>query len=145
MLLLKRTEQIHIRILIAIVMLSGIFYLSLAPKRIFIKDAVVNGNNHVEISMSPNSKDIGIIEIEQKGKISPSKVIINESSMEELMCCPGIGRQKAYAIIEERKLSPFYSWKNFQRRIKGISQIQIEILKDAGVRIDSSEQEIKDL
>lgn len=126
-------------------MLSGILYLSLAPRRVFIKDAVVSGNNHVEISMAPDSKNIEITAIDQKGKISPSKVIINESTLEELMCCPGIGRQKASAIIEERKLSPFYSWKNFQRRIKGISQIQIEILKDAGVRIDSSEQEITDL
>lgn len=145
MLSLNRTEQIQIRILIAIVMLSGIFYLSFAPKRIFLKDAVIKGSNHAEISISDDGTNVEILEVEQKGKISPSKVIINDSSLEDLMCCPGIGRQKALAIIEERKISPFYSWKNFQRRIKSISPIQIQILKDAGVRIDSSEQEITDL
>lgn len=138
MLFISKNEQNHFRILIAIVLSAGIFHLLLFPQKHFVKDAIPEGQNHIEVNIS-NENSIELSNIKQSGKTSPDKVFLNESSQEELICCPGIGRQKAHTIIKERQIKPFYDWRDFQNRVK-ISNIQIQVLQDAGVKLNSPQK-----
>ena len=135
MFFIKKEELLHFRILFSLVKICGILYLIIAPTRVSLKNIVLEGDNHIEIKVSDNNK-FEIVKVTQKGKISPNRVIINEATYEELICCPGIGSKKASAILEEREKSPFISWNDFQKRIKSFSNITIDELKDAGVQLN---------
>lgn len=130
---LKNEDISHFRILIVIILLIGVFYLFSSKDKVSLKNVIVKGETQVQI-LSDNE-----VLVTQTGKVSPEKVIINESPFEDLLSCPGIGKNKASRIVEERKKSLFSDWQDFQNRIKGISNIQIDVLKDAGVKLYSGE------
>ncbi len=134
----KREELIGFRILIVIVLICGIFYLFFSPSRISIKKIAVEKENHTDIKLVSDDEFVVV----EKGKTNPNLIIINQSSFEELLGCPGIGKQKASQIIKERENSKFIDWRDFQNRIKGIASDQVDILIDAGVRINASDSVI---
>lgn len=134
MLFLNREEQIHFRILIVIVLTTGVFSLLFTPKKQFIKNAVVEGQNDIEVNLTADNQ-IKVTKVKQTGKLSPDRIYINESPLEALIYCPGIGRQKAEKIIKERKRKPFTDWRDFRDRIKGISKLQVQVMIDAGVKL----------
>lgn len=103
----------------------------------------MEGENQLLIKLGSN--EISSIEVKQIGKFAPDKVFINESNLEALVCCPGIGKHRASLIMEERRKKKFDDWRDFQDRIKGISAIQIQILKGAGVKLGSSGKLAQDL
>ncbi len=138
MFFLTREEQIHFRILIAIVIICGIIYLISEPATISIKDLAVQGEDQLAIHITPDN-EIEIKNLSRTGKTKPNYVIINSSSFEELLVCPGIGEKKAKQIIEEREITPFVDWRDLQDRIKGISSNQVNILKEAGIQINASD------
>lgn len=138
MFFLAREEQIHFRILIGIVIICGILYMFFEPTTIPLKDLAVKGENQLDIHLTPDN-EIEIVNLSQTGKTKPNRVILNNSSYEDLLCCPGIGPQKAKQIIKEREISLFLDWRDFQDRVNGISSNQVEILKDAGVRLNASD------
>lgn len=138
MFFLNREEQIHFRILIAIVIICGIFYLISEPTTLSLKDLAVQGENQLAIHITSDN-EIEIKNPSRTGKTKPNCVIINSSSFEELLVCPGIGEKKAKQIIKEREISPFVDWRDLQDRIKGISPNQIDILKESGIRINASD------
>lgn len=135
MFLLSREEQIGCRILVVIVLVCGILYLFFSPNRVSLKKIAVEKEDHTEIEVVSDDEVVVV----EKGKTKPNRVIINQSSYEELLACPGIGESKATQIVKERQNSKFTDWQDFQNRIKGIATNQVDILKDAGVRLDASE------
>ena len=139
MFFLKREEQIQIRILIGIVLIIGILYLFFAPNYVPLNKAVITSNNDLEVDLITDTNKIKIAEVNQVGKATPNKIFLNQSPFEDLLCAPGIGRKIAAQIIEERNQCPFYDWRNFQDRIKGLSTLQIDVLKDSGVRLNPPE------
>ena len=140
MFFLKREEQTQIRILIGIVLTIGILYIFLTPNHVPLKKAVITTKDDFEVDFVEKDESISNMEdISQVGKATPNKIFINKSPFEDLLCAPGIGRKIAAQIIEERNLCPFYDWRNFQDRIKGISDLQLEVLKDSGVRLNPPE------
>lgn len=134
MFLLNKVERKYFRLLIAIVIICGIINLLSTPVKISLKDVILTGNQTVIIENNGINKEVK--NIIQDTKAKPESVIINESPIEDIICCPGIGKNKAEQIIKERQLKPFFDWRDFQDRIKGISNTQIEILKNAGVRLN---------
>ena len=136
MFFLKREEQIQIKILVGLLLLIGFLHMFLSPEQIPLKKVVLKGENQLEIDYSTKDNQIKLNDLSQIGKATPNKIYINKSSFEDLLCCPGIGHKIAAQIIEERNHCPFYDWRNFQDRIKGISSLQVDILKDAGVRLN---------
>ena len=125
-------------------MISGALHLLFAPDRVHLPDAVLKGENQLNISFSLENADIKVLEINQTKKTAPSRVVINESPLPDLMCCPGIGEKKARMIIRERQSKPFSDWRDLQDRIK-ISAIQTQILRDAGVKLNFSKVTTPDL
>ena len=140
MFFLKREEQIQIKILTGLVLISGILYIFFAPNHVPLKKAVLAGENQIEVDYSTQNKEISVKDVKQVGKLTPNRIFLNKSSYEDLLCCPGIGKKIAAQIIEERNQCPFYDWRNFQDRIKGISSFQVEMLKDSGVRLNPPEE-----
>ena len=139
MFFLTREEQTQIKILTGLVLIGGIVYVFFAPNHTPLKKVVLTGENTIEVDYSLKEKSISIDDVQQIGKPTPNRIFINKSSFEDLLCCPGIGRKIAAQIIEERNQCPFYDWRNFQDRIKGISSLQVETLKDSGVRLNPPE------
>ena len=135
MFLLSREEQIGCRVLVVIVLICGILYLFFSPSRVSIKKIAVEKENHTEIELVSDDEVVVL----EKGKTSPNRVIINQSSYEELLACPGIGKQKATQIVKERENNKFTDWQDFQNRIKGIATNQVDILRDSGVRLNASD------
>ena len=135
MFLLSREEQIGCRVLVVIVLICGILYLFFSPSRVSIKKIAVEKENHTEIELVSDDEVVVL----EKGKTSPNRVIINQSSYEELLVCPGIGKQKATQIVKERENNKFTDWQDFQNRIKGIATNQVDILRDSGVRLNASD------
>lgn len=139
MFFLKREEQIQIRILVGIVLIIGILYLFFAPNHVPLKKAVITSSNDLEVDIITSENKTRIDEVKQVGKATPNKIFINKSPYEDLLCAPGIGRKIAAQIIEERNQCPFYDWRNLQDRIRGLSSLQIDVLKDSGVRLNPPE------
>ena len=94
----------------------------------------MRGMNHLDISISDDQ--IKIDSVEQKGKISPEKVIINNATVEQLSACPGISKNTAEAIVKERSFGKYYDWRDLQDRVKQIKASHIDKLKDAGVKLN---------
>ena len=139
MFFLKREEQIQMRILVVIILVIGILYMFFSNNHVPLKKAVITQENDLEIDLITNEDKININEVSQLGKATPNKIFINKSPFEDLLCAPGIGRKIATQIIEERNQCPFYDWRNFKDRISGLSSIQLEVLKDSGVRLNPPE------
>ena len=139
MFFLKREEQIQLRILVGIVLTTGILYVFFAPNHVPLKKAAIATKDDLDVTLKANEYNITTNEVRQLGKATPNKIFLNKSPFEDLLCAPGIGRKIAAQIIEERNISPFYDWRNFQDRIKGISSLLIEVLKDSGVRLNPPE------
>ena len=139
MFFLKREEQIQVRILVGVVLTIGILYLFFAPNHVPLKKAVITSENDLEIDFITKDNKIIIDSVSQVGKATPNKIYLNKSPFEDLVCAPGIGRKIAAQIIEERNKCQFYDWRNFQDRISGLSSLQIEVLKDSGVRLNPPE------
>ena len=140
MFFLKREEQIQVRILIGIVLTTGILYAFFSPNNVPLNKAVLTGKDDLEIDLVTQDNTItNIGEVTQIGKATPNKIFLNKSPFEDLLCAPGIGRKIAAQIIEERNQCPFYDWRNFQDRIRGISSLELEVLKDSGVRLNPPE------
>ena len=106
-----------------------------APNNLPLKKAILDGNNQVEIDYYALNPNIDLKDIEQVKKFSPERTFLNQSPYEVLITCPGIGPKTATKIIEERQIHPFDDWRNFSDRITGISALQIESLKESGVRL----------
>ena len=139
MFFLKREEQIQLRILVGIVLTTGFLYTFFAPNYVPLKKAAITTKDDLDVTLETNNHNIIINEVSQIGKATPNKIFLNKSPYEDLLCAPGIGRKIAAQIIEERNQSPFYNWRNFQDRIRGISSLQVEVLKDSGVRLNPPE------
>ncbi len=58
----------------------------------------------------------------------PEQIDINNASVQELMKIPGLGRQRAEELINNR---PFDSW-NEVRRVPGFSDRLVEELQQSG-------------
>lgn len=79
-------------------------------------------------------------EVAETGPVAPSKVFINTARPDEMIACPGIGSVTATKIFEERSQNgAFRSWNDFKERVRGIGDMKIELLKEAGVRLDPNE------
>ncbi|MBQ3643756.1 MAG: hypothetical protein II961_04085 [Candidatus Riflebacteria bacterium] len=106
-----------------------------APNNLPPKKAVLDGNSQIEITIDVPTSSDELKKVEQVKKFSPERVFLNTSPYEVLITCPGIGPKTATRIIEERQISQFDDWRNFRDRITGISTLQIEALKQSGVRL----------
>ncbi len=138
MFFLSQDEQLHFRILTAIVVVCGLLFMFFATKTDSIKTIAIMGENQIEIQLESDN-EIKVEKITQTGKTKLHLIFINSSSYEDLLNCPGIGPKIASQIIKEREISPFYDWKDFQNRIKRVSPREVEILRDNGVKLNSSE------
>ncbi|HAE37553.1 MAG TPA: hypothetical protein DCG57_02805 [Candidatus Riflebacteria bacterium] len=78
-------------------------------------------------------------QVNEHHNLAADRVIINEATHEQLVICPGIGSKTAALIIKERSFGKFYDWRDLKTRVKGISSSKIEILQDAGVKLNSNE------
>ncbi len=139
MFLIKSEELTHFRILIILVILIGIIQLLTDSDKVSIKKIVVEGKNQIKAVISSETHELETIQVIQTGNVNPDRVVINTASFEDLICCPGIGEKKAKKIINERKFKPFIDWRDLEDRISGISKSQVEILKNAGVKINSED------
>lgn len=106
-----------------------------------VKEAVFRG--YAEITAEIKGEDAPTFSVEQYGELAVEKVVINTATFEQLLVCPGIGHATAQLIIKERKHKPFYDWRDFQDRVRGIGKHRVEELKNAGVRINIGDEQIQ--
>lgn len=129
-------EMNQLRILIAIPLLAGIIWSFSSTNNISLNEAVPAGKATITVESlkSPNKGEISVME---NGSITPNHVFINTSTLDQLVACPGIGKGIAKRILLERSYGKFADWRDLDDRIKGISKQKIELLKEAGVRLDA--------
>ncbi|MDD3145991.1 MAG: hypothetical protein PHD82_01705 [Candidatus Riflebacteria bacterium] len=125
------------RILCLIPLLAGIGVMLVGPDSIPLKGYVAQGSHQLTIDLKKPM--ITIDSIEQPGPKAPDHVIINEATHEDLVACPGISSKTADLILRERRAAPFFDWRDFDTRVKGMGAGKIERLKEAGVRLNNNE------
>lgn len=141
MFVIKQKELQQLRILILFPIAIGCMYIFFAPKKIHLKDVVLSGITHVDATIFSDSNEITVDSVTQKGPASPEHVTINESSLEDLIACPGISYKTAELIIKERSYQKFYDWRDLKDRVKPLNQGRIDALIEAGVKLSQENQE----
>ncbi|MBF0501235.1 MAG: hypothetical protein HQM09_13940 [Candidatus Riflebacteria bacterium] len=106
----------------------------LRPNLISLPEAVPPGKATISCSIDEFGRYQGT-PIAETGRISPTKVILNTSSREFLLACPGIGSSTADAILRERNCASFSSWDDVKTRVPGMGSAKIAVLQTAGVTI----------
>ncbi len=99
-----------------------------------LQNYIAAGSHQIGIKL--NSRLPVVSEIQQSGPAAPDHVIINESGHEDLAACPGIGSKTATLIINERRIRPFFDWRDLDDRVKNIGPGKIRTLKEAGVKLN---------
>jgi competence ComEA-like helix-hairpin-helix protein len=70
-----------------------------------------------------------------------NKVDLNQADMEELAKAFQVSRERAQKILEKRtELGGFKSWDDV-KKVPGVSEDQVDDLKDAGITLGSSQSE----
>jgi len=124
--------------LVCLPLLLGLWPALSPPAALHITEAWPHGPTNVEVS-GDSSFDFNIESIKEYRSKSADQVIINESSHELLMVCPGIGSRTAALIIKERAFERFYDWRDLKERVKGMTSNKIERLQEAGVRLNADD------
>lgn len=129
---------IQFRILILIPIMAALIISLKEPEGLRVSDSVMPGAAQITIDESGTESDL-TVEITEFKSTDLSQVSINESSLAELLACPGINTSTAEAIILERKHKPFYDWRDLRDRVKGFGPAKIENLKKLGIKINPGE------
>jgi competence ComEA-like helix-hairpin-helix protein len=127
-------EANQARGLILFTLLLGFFANLFGNDQIYPHQAVPAGEAIIAVDDLSKPSEIEII---QTGKASPERVIINNSNLEELVCCPGIGTKTAQLILLERSYGKFADWRDLKDRVRGIGANTVEKLKESGVRLSA--------
>ncbi|GEM_PF-1024739 len=135
---LNETSARNFRALICLPLLIGIWAAMTPPAALHISQAWPDGP--VTLVVEQQSNDYSLNSIEEHHGVSAERVIINESTHEQLMTCPGIGSKTAALIVKERSFARFHDWRDLHDRVKGMSHMKIEKLQEAGVRLNREEQ-----
>ncbi len=128
----------NFRILICLPLLLGIWPAVMPPGALHISEVWPDGP--VTLAVGRHNNDVYEVTaaVEHHG-ISADRVVINEATHEQLMLCPGIGSKTAALIVKERTFARFYDWRDLHDRVKGMSNMKIERLREAGVKLNPDE------
>lgn len=128
----------HLRLLICLPLLVGLWPFLAPSSHLHIDEAWPDGPVTITINQPESSNDEKA-KISEHHEISANHVILNEATHRQLLACPGIGSKTANLILKERSFARFFDWRDLQTRVKGLGNTTIERLQDAGVRLNADD------
>jgi len=128
----------HFRLLVCLPLAFGVWAAIFPPRALHISEAWPDGPVTLVVRETADA-DLVLKQVNEHHGLAANRIIINEATHEQLMTCPGIGSKTATLIIRERSFGKFYDWRDLKTRVKGLSTMKIELLQDAGVKLNPDE------